>query len=280
MAKEGNGSSRKNSSKTARVLGLLTSPSAGPEGEAANPAAEAEHAVPKPPQPSDDQVVEAEVRDALKEALEAAARAEVPPAPQRAPEPVFEPAPEPEPVPMPEPAPEPEPVPVPEPESEPVPVPEPEPEPEPIPEPEPEPVSVQIPEPVPAPEPEPEPAPTPEPEPEPAPEPVPAPPGELSGAIGPKSRLEPDIFCFNITQALVEAKVDKYIELFGLCKCPRCRIDVIALALTNLPAKYVVARHHEMVPLLSVYEGKYNAAIISQVMNACKMVMEHPRHDA
>ncbi|MGE4275695.1 MAG: late competence development ComFB family protein [Lawsonibacter sp.] len=86
------------------------------------------------------------------------------------------------------------------------------------------------------------------------------------------------ISCVNVMRALVEEKVDKYIRLFGLCTCPRCRIDVIALALTNLPAKYVVIGEHKRIPMLSVYEGRYNAAVVSQVMWACKKVMDNPRH--
>jgi len=88
-----------------------------------------------------------------------------------------------------------------------------------------------------------------------------------------------DVLCFNIMKALVEAKADKYIRLFGLCTCQRCRIDVIALSLSNLPAKYVVVHNKDIVPLLSTYEARYNAAIVSQVMSACKQVMKHPRHN-
>ncbi len=84
--------------------------------------------------------------------------------------------------------------------------------------------------------------------------------------------------CVNVMQALVEEKVDKYIRLFGLCTCPRCRIDVKALTLTSLPAKYVVIGEQERIPMLSVYEGRYNAAVVSQVMWACKKVMDNPRH--
>ncbi len=88
-----------------------------------------------------------------------------------------------------------------------------------------------------------------------------------------------DVICFNIMQALVEAKADKYIRLFGLCTCDRCRIDVIALSMSNLPAKYMVVHNKDIVPLLSTYEARYNAAIVSQVMSACKQVMKHPRHN-
>lgn len=241
---------KKNSSKTARVLGLLTSPPPTEEGEPA-PAPKPAPEVPseKPSQPPDDAVVEAEVRGALEQALveeERTSKPQVRPA-AAPPEPCPAQPPEPRPAPQPEPAPEPQP--------EPTPAPPPEP----------------------APEPQPEPAPPPQPQspPQPAPAPQSVPSDHV---LGPDTELE-DVFCLNITQTLVEQKVDKYIKLFGLCTCPRCRIDVVALALSNLPAKYVVAKRHEMVPLLSIYEGRYNAAIISQVMNACKQVMEQPRHD-
>lgn len=247
MPNEGSKSAKKkNSSKTARVLGLLTSPPATEEGEPAPAPAKPAPEVPsaKPSQPPDDEVVEAEVRDALEQALveEERAQVRVPPA---APPRQVEARPEPQPEPVPEPQPAPQPQVAAEPEPEPVP----------------------------------EPQPAPAPEPEPAPQASSAPlPAQTEHPMDPETEGN-DVFCFNITQTLVEQKVDKYIKLFGLCTCPRCRIDVIALALSNLPAKYVVARRHEMVPMLSIYEGKFNAAIISQVMNACKQVMEHPRHE-
>lgn len=87
-----------------------------------------------------------------------------------------------------------------------------------------------------------------------------------------------DYICFNVTQALVEDKTDKYMKMFGMCTCNRCRIDVIALALSGLPAKYVVARPKDMVPRLSIYEAKYSAAVITQVMKACKKVIDLPHH--
>ena len=93
------------------------------------------------------------------------------------------------------------------------------------------------------------------------------------------SQNEPDDFiCFNVTQALVEDKVEKYMKMFGLCTCNRCKIDVIALSLSNLPAKYVVARPHELIPRLSMYEQRYNAAVVTQVMSACRKVLARPHH--
>lgn len=232
MAKEEtkSGKANKNSSKTARVLGLLTTPP-GEDAPAQPRESIPEHEQLRPGMAADERMVEAEVRSALNQALleqpeepEPVVR-EYSAAPFTAQEPKQAPA-----------APE---------------TPEPQPQ---------------------AQEPQPQ---AQEPEAQAAKDGLAV---DLMDAVGPKSRLEPEVYCFNITKALVEAKVDKYIKLFGLCSCDRCRIDVIALALSNLPPKYVVAREHEMVPMLSVCETKYNAAIVSQVMNACKVVMEHPRH--
>lgn len=147
-------------------------------------------------------------------------------------------------------------------------------------------LSAPEPEPVPAPAsaPEPEPAPAPEPEPAPVPAPAPAPEPVLAPALEPvptpalEQAEDEHYTCLNVTQALVEEKADKYIKMFGMCDCPRCRIDVIAMAMSNLPAKYVVVRDQDINPRLSMYEAKYNAAVVTQVMSACKKVTERPHH--
>ncbi len=280
MAKES--AKKKNTSKTARVLGLLTSPP--PTEEPLKPAApgskpKTETAAPKS---ADDKVIEAQIRDALASELADPRPSTEEPAPAVEAEPVIQP-----------------PAILTEPDIQPlldegpVPILTDGPELQP-------PVLSEEPAPTLAEEPVAQPPLLRE---EPAPalmddaavQPPPSP--EEPALIRPQSEraehAKPIVFqahpdhiqdtgegfiCFNVMQALVEAKTDKYIKLFGLCTCSRCRTDVVALALTNLPAKYLVATSKEMVPLLSVYEGQYSAAVISQVMNACRRVMAHPRH--
>ncbi|MBR3704980.1 MAG: late competence development ComFB family protein, partial [Oscillospiraceae bacterium] len=83
----------------------------------------------------------------------------------------------------------------------------------------------------------------------------------------------------NVMEALVEDKAMKYINMFGLCKCQRCVADVKSLALNRLDPKYVVMRTGEVIPRISLYEGQFAAAVTAQLLSACKIVMEHPRHD-
>lgn len=303
--------------KTAHVLNLLTAPGGGgaPLGEEESAAPESVQPAPAarpliPPilevAQANDESLAQQIQQALEEELQEAAppppvrqAPEPPPVPAPAPPPPAEPASPPvEPVsplpaesapsgleaalaqaleadlaaqegepsdfvettfedlsqpPAPETVPEPEPEPIPEPE----PAPEPEPEPAPIPEPE------FVPEPEPIPEPEPEPAPEPEPEPESAPEPA-NPADELTYV--------------NVIQSLVEELAPRYIKMFGLCSCPRCRIDVVALTLNNLIPKYVVMKKHDMIPMLTVYEGRFSSTIFAQLTRACKIVSDSPRH--
>lgn len=97
----------------------------------------------------------------------------------------------------------------------------------------------------------------------------------------PHRRLDDDgdYFYYNIAQSLVEAKVDQYIKRTGVCRCERCRMDIVALSLTNLPPKYVVTKSADLVPRLSIYEQDYSTDITTQVLNACNRVAKHPHHD-
>ena len=83
----------------------------------------------------------------------------------------------------------------------------------------------------------------------------------------------------NVMESLVEAKAPRYINMFGLCPCKRCTVDVKALTLTNLQPAYIVVRRAEVNGMLTVYESRFNSTIFAQLTKACKVVMDHPRHD-
>lgn len=84
----------------------------------------------------------------------------------------------------------------------------------------------------------------------------------------------------NVMETLVEEKANKYITLFGLCKCQRCVADVKAYALNHLNPKYVVMRTGEVIPRITLYENQFSAEVTAQILNACKIVMASPRHDS
>ena len=132
------------------------------------------------------------------------------------------------------------------------------------------PASFRLPEALPQPEPEPvQPAPAPVEKAEPAPEEEPH----------FKEPLIPDNPGYiNVMQVLVEEKAPKYIQMFGLCPCERCLADVKAFTLNHLPSKYVVIERGDLIPRLTVYEGKFTSDVTAQLLQACKVINERPHH--
>jgi len=276
-----------NTSKTAHVMNLISkNKEPAPEEAAVEVKAAGGVSTPEPASSSTPPVIaslssDAAVSDQIKNALEDVLEAEAPaappqpgsvPGPAPVPEQAAEPAPaapaqpvteaapaQPQPeavaAPGPEPAPEPEPAPAPEPQS--------------AAQPEPAPAAVPGPEIVSAPAAAPEPAPAQAASPEPAPAPEPEPEAKHD---------DNDLAYVNVMQALVEEKAMKYIKMFGMCQCERCVIDVKATALNNLTPKYVVMKKGEMIPRITIYEGRFNTTVTAQLLNACKLVMDNPRH--
>lgn len=90
--------------------------------------------------------------------------------------------------------------------------------------------------------------------------------------------LPDDTRFVNVMLPLVQEKLERYVKMFHLCDCPRCLADAEALTLSRLPAKYVVLPESAFTPMMSLYRAKYDSMITTQVVYACKQVMDTPRH--
>lgn len=90
---------------------------------------------------------------------------------------------------------------------------------------------------------------------------------------------EEEFVFLNVMETLVEEKVINYMEQFGVCTCSRCKADVAALALTKLPAKYVVVNKTAVSPLINFYSSKYAGQITVEITKACIRVNEVPHHN-
>lgn len=87
---------------------------------------------------------------------------------------------------------------------------------------------------------------------------------------------------FHIVNVMAEIlkmrNVPATMKKIGCCTCSRCQADVIAMTLSQLPAKYCVVYENDKSPLINFYDQRYNAQISSCIMRSCLMVKEHPRH--
>lgn len=63
-----------------------------------------------------------------------------------------------------------------------------------------------------------------------------------------------------------------------ICKCEKCKKDIMALALNNLPTKYVVTEKGEVYAKTDLLSRQFRTDIAIQVLNAIKKVSENPNH--
>lgn len=93
-----------------------------------------------------------------------------------------------------------------------------------------------------------------------------------------EKNVEKEYVFLNVMETLVRERVDTYMDQFSTCQCSRCKADIIALALTSLPSKYVVVSRNAATPLMNFYSQRYAGAITVEITKACTRVKEHPHH--
>ncbi len=90
--------------------------------------------------------------------------------------------------------------------------------------------------------------------------------------------IEPDFVVQNMMQSLVLELIPEYVESMDICTCERCAADIEALALSALPAKYVVVEPHAISPLKNYYRSKFSSRITVELMRAAQKVKQSPKH--
>lgn len=88
-----------------------------------------------------------------------------------------------------------------------------------------------------------------------------------------------DFVYVNIMEELVRQEYEILMDRMDMCKCKRCRNDVLALALNTLPPKYVVTKKGYLVTKLASYDMQYHADILSAITSACLRVKKYPNHE-
>jgi len=64
----------------------------------------------------------------------------------------------------------------------------------------------------------------------------------------------------------------------SFCGCPRCRLDVIAIALNDVRPKYVVTTKGYAYARMGELQAQFRADTIVAVTRALKIVNKSPRH--
>lgn len=83
----------------------------------------------------------------------------------------------------------------------------------------------------------------------------------------------------NYMEEVVDSTMQEILEhRDDVCKCDRCMMDIKALALNHLPAKYVVTDMGYVYTKIQELESQFKTDIAVAVTNALKIVRKNPRH--
>jgi len=63
-----------------------------------------------------------------------------------------------------------------------------------------------------------------------------------------------------------------------ICTCEKCKLDIVAITLNNLPPKYVVSEKGEVFTKIKEMEAQFDVDIIKELTRAIEMVSKNPRH--
>lgn len=83
----------------------------------------------------------------------------------------------------------------------------------------------------------------------------------------------------NVMEALVEGVLDEELGRWPeVCACDRCRVDMKAFALNNLPPRYVVNEPGVVHAHLEALTAPFHGDVRYSVRSAVQMVSARPRH--
>ena len=63
-----------------------------------------------------------------------------------------------------------------------------------------------------------------------------------------------------------------------ICKCQKCKMDIIALALNRLPPKYVVSDKGRIFTKLQGVEIQFRADVAKELTKAISRISKRPQH--
>jgi competence protein ComFB len=64
----------------------------------------------------------------------------------------------------------------------------------------------------------------------------------------------------------------------NICKCEKCRADIMAISLNDLPAKYVVTETGELYTKVRELEQQFEVNVETAIIKAAIFVTKHPQH--
>jgi competence protein ComFB len=83
----------------------------------------------------------------------------------------------------------------------------------------------------------------------------------------------------NYMEDCVEIAMDQVLPGLKICLCENCKSDITAMALNDLPPKYVVTRKGQLYTKLDTLQKQFGIDVTTAVIKAAEFVSKRPRHE-
>lgn len=82
----------------------------------------------------------------------------------------------------------------------------------------------------------------------------------------------------NLMEEVVNAALDDVWEKEEMCKCEKCRLDIMAYSLNKLPPRYLVTDRGQAFSRTDFLELQKNIDVIKELSGAVRAIKTNPQH--
>lgn len=91
--------------------------------------------------------------------------------------------------------------------------------------------------------------------------------------------LKKELNIKNYMEEVVYGAMDDVLKDLNVCNCDKCKMDTAAIALNQLPAKYIVTEKGELYSKINTLKQQFEVDVISAITRAAVLVKRSPRHE-
>ena len=83
----------------------------------------------------------------------------------------------------------------------------------------------------------------------------------------------------NYMEEIVFSVIKEVLEDINVCTCDKCILDIAAIALNDLPSRYIVSEKGELYSKINSLKQQFEVDVISAITKAAVLVKRSPRHE-
>jgi competence protein ComFB len=83
----------------------------------------------------------------------------------------------------------------------------------------------------------------------------------------------------NHMEEIVFNQIKDVLADINSCTCEKCVMDIAAIALNDLPPKYIVSEKGELYSKINALKQQFEVDVIAAITKAAVLVKRNPRHE-